>query len=88
MCIGLTWLVLILYFVHRHLYKAFYLYLQALLFFHYLWIAPFQIAVFCYLIYNEFGWTAFIGVLLMVFVIFSQFFAAKLFAHYRYRKIT
>ncbi len=57
--------------------------MQALVFIHYLWIAPFQVGLFCYLIYIEFGWSAFLGVLLMVFVIFSQFFAAKLYAHYR-----
>ncbi len=49
-----------------------------------MWIAPFQFGLFCYLIYNEFGWSAFLGVVCIVFVIFSQFFAAKLFAHYRY----
>ncbi len=56
---------------------------QALMFFHYVWIAPFQVIAFCYLVYIEFGWSAFIGVFFMILVIFTQFFAAKLFAYYR-----
>ncbi|XP_064381882.1 ATP-binding cassette sub-family C member 4-like isoform X1 [Halichondria panicea] len=58
---------------------------MALLFFHYVWIAPFQVTAFCYLIYVEFGWSAFIGVFFMILTIFTQFFAAKLYAYYRFK---
>ncbi len=54
------------------------------MFFHYLWIAPFQVTAFCYLVYIEFGWSGFVGIFCMILVIFIQFFTARLFAYYRY----
>ena len=49
-----------------------------------MWIAPLQLTVFAYLVYVEFGWSTFIGLVFVFLVIFIQFFAAKAFAWYRY----
>ena len=81
MCTDLTWFVnLTIYLPIPHNCSS---HTQALLFFHYLWIAPFQVTAFCYLVYIEFGWSTFIGVFFMILIIFTQFFAAKLYAYYR-----
>ena len=56
---------------------------QAFLFYHYLWIAPVQVAVITYLIYVEVGWSAFMIIAFLAVQVPLQILLARLYTHLR-----
>ena len=55
----------------------------AFLFVHFLWISPFHLAIFTYLVYREVGWPAFLAMAFIILQVPLQILLARLFGKLR-----